>query len=207
VRWRRWNRAIHRDLGYLCFGLTIVYAVSGVVLNHIHEWNPNYAIRRTTEPLSGVDLSPGGGLADRVLAHLGLPGPVRSTFQPDPDTLQIFLADGPLTVDLARGTVTREVVAERPVLRPMNALHLNAPKRLWTWVADLYAVSLLVLAVTGILLVQGRHGLRGRGAWLTALGVALPLVFLVWIGSGGGTRSTAEATGDARLHSEPGSGR
>ena len=25
MNWRKWNNLIHRDLGYLCFGLTIVY--------------------------------------------------------------------------------------------------------------------------------------------------------------------------------------
>ena len=31
---RRWNNAIHRDLGYFFFGMTIIYSISGVVLNH-----------------------------------------------------------------------------------------------------------------------------------------------------------------------------
>jgi hypothetical protein len=44
MKWRKWNIIIHRDLGYLCFGLTILYVISGVAVNHIHEWNPTYKI-------------------------------------------------------------------------------------------------------------------------------------------------------------------
>jgi hypothetical protein len=54
-----WEYIIHRDLGYLCFGLTIIYVISGVAVNHIQDWNPNYVIERQTDTidLSGVDIS------------------------------------------------------------------------------------------------------------------------------------------------------
>jgi len=29
MKWRKWNNILHRDIGYLCVGLTVVY-VSGV---------------------------------------------------------------------------------------------------------------------------------------------------------------------------------
>ena len=31
---RRWNNLLHRDIGYLCVGMTLIYAISGIVLNH-----------------------------------------------------------------------------------------------------------------------------------------------------------------------------
>ncbi|HSG48621.1 MAG TPA: PepSY-associated TM helix domain-containing protein, partial [Longimicrobiales bacterium] len=67
---------------------------------------------------------------------------------------------------------------ERPGLRQANFLHLNEAKKLWTWMADLYAVGLLVLAVTGLFVLRGRNGITGRGAWLTAAGVVIPAAFL-----------------------------
>ena len=54
MKWRKFNIIIHRDLGYLCFGLTILYVISGVAVNHIHDWNPTYEIEKTLNP---VDLS------------------------------------------------------------------------------------------------------------------------------------------------------
>ena len=40
---RPWLRALHRDLGYLAVGLTLVYAVSGLAVNHLADWDPNFA--------------------------------------------------------------------------------------------------------------------------------------------------------------------
>ena len=74
-------------------------------------------------------------------------------------------------------TATVELVQHRVVLYAANALHLNSPKKLWTWVADLYAVSLGLLAITGLFVLKGKTGITGRGAWLTAIGVAVPGIF------------------------------
>ena len=38
------NRVSHRDIGYLIAGLTIIYALSGIALNHKNDWNPNYIL-------------------------------------------------------------------------------------------------------------------------------------------------------------------
>ena len=62
----------------------------------------------------------------------------------------------------------------------MNQMHLNTPKRIWTVVADVYAVALIVLAVTGMFVLKGRTGIKGRGAWLTSAGVLLPVAYWVY---------------------------
>ena len=66
------------------------------------------------------------------------------------------------------------------MLYAFNQLHLNTPKRLWTWVADIYAIGLIVLAVTGMFVLKGRTGITGRGAWLTGAGVLLPVIYWVY---------------------------
>jgi hypothetical protein len=43
---RRWNNALHRDLGYLAVGMTIIYSISGIVLNHFKSGDlvhPDYS--------------------------------------------------------------------------------------------------------------------------------------------------------------------
>ena len=47
VSWRRLLVVVHRDIGYLCAGLTVIYAVSGIAVNPIEGWNPNSDVRRT----------------------------------------------------------------------------------------------------------------------------------------------------------------
>ena len=46
MNWRKWNNILHRDIGYLCVGLTIIFAVSGIAVNHVENWNPNYKIEK-----------------------------------------------------------------------------------------------------------------------------------------------------------------
>lgn len=42
MNWRKWNRWLHRELGYLFFGMSIIYGLSGIALNHhvARHWNP-----------------------------------------------------------------------------------------------------------------------------------------------------------------------
>jgi len=181
INWRRVNRVLHRDTGYLAVGTTLVYVLSGILLNHIHGWNSNYRLERAAEtielPAVGVDA--GEEFVEEVLARIGETRGYRGTYRPDPGTLQIFLDERVLTVDLESGRVEGEVVRRRFLLWAVNALHLNRAGAFWTWFADLYAVSLGVLAVTGLFMLRGSQGLRGRGGWLTAAGVLLPLL-LAW---------------------------
>lgn len=39
--WRRWSIVLHRDVGYLATAMTLAYAISGIAVNHIADWNPN----------------------------------------------------------------------------------------------------------------------------------------------------------------------
>ena len=172
---------MHRDIGYLAAGLTVLYAVSGLAINHVADWNPNY--RKVQEwrqvgPLPG-DLSE-QELTRQLLGRLKVTEAPRSAYQPDADTLEVFMKDGKYAVDLPTGKVLFEAVRPRPVLYAFNRLHVNAPKRAWTYLADLYALGLLALGLTGLFILQGRNGISGRGAWLTLAGCAVPGAYWAW---------------------------
>ena len=64
-------------------------------------------------------------------------------------------------------------------LYEFNYLHLNHAKKWWTYFADLYALILLFLAISGLFVLKGKNGLAGRGKWLTAIGIILPVIFLI----------------------------
>ena len=182
MTWRRLNHILHRDIGYLSIGLTIVYAVSGLAVNHIADWNPNYRIEQSVRSVAPMEFPAPGDRAAvaAILESLDLPTDFRTTFRRDSANLRIFLDDGVVDLEPAAGRATVELVQHRVVLYAANALHLNSPKKLWTWVADLYAVSLGLLAITGLFVLKGKKGITGRGAWLTAIGVAVPVVFIWW---------------------------
>ena len=178
-KWRRWNNILHRDLGYFCVALTIIYAVSGIAVNHIHQWNPNHKFERvekTIEPIEAADRETAVALA---VTRLELPGPPQNSFRPDPSTLQLFYEGWSVEVDVVEGRAVIERPRPRFLLRDFNFLHLNHPKGLWTWVADAYAALLLLLAVTGMFVLKGKKGFSGRGKWWVLAGLLLPIAFLI----------------------------
>jgi len=179
MKWRRLNYILHRDIGYLCIGLTLIYAVSGIVVNHIsHSFNPSYTIEHsetTIEPVS-KETKPDMALVDSILQQLGEKGAFKNVALLAPGKLRIFVEGNTIDVNLSNGEVKQEKVARRPILFEVNFLHLNKAKGIWTWIADGYAVLLVVLTITGFLMI--RKNSRVRGLVLTGLGFVVPLVFL-----------------------------
>ena len=177
-------RWLHRELGFVAVGLTLVYAISGIAVNHAHHWDAN---RIHTTQSTSIE-PPGRGATEDVvpvvLERLQLSVPVKSTWRASPEVIQVFVENSKYSIQLDTGAVLRETVARRPFFYELNFMHLNTGKGPWTVIADGYAALLIVLAVTGIFLVKGRKGLAGRGGVLLAAGVVLPIVYL-WFVLGG----------------------
>lgn len=176
------NRILHRDFGYFFFGMTIIYAVSGIALNHRHEWNPNYIIRQEVVELSldsgrNIDKEYAEDLLGQITGHLKYKTHISS-----PGSMKIFVDGGSVTISLDSGEGRIETIRKRPVFYGFNFLHYNKPGKLWTWFSDIYCVGLLLLAVTGLFIIRGKNGIKGRGAWMTAIGIVIPLIlFLMYI--------------------------
>lgn len=186
LRWRSLLRASHRDLGYLVVGLTFVYAVSGLALNHIKDWDPSFTAVDATHELPAA-LRDGLPADDQALARAVLDAVGRSeapddVFRIDDANVDIVLKEATLHVDAKRGVIHEEGQRPRFLLRVANWLHANRGKRAWTYVADAYAALLLVLATSGMFMLAGRKGFLGRGAVLVAVGIAVPVVYVVWSG-------------------------
>lgn len=211
MNWRRLNNVLHRDLGYLAAGLTLVYAISGVAVNHRHHWNPSWKVDVETRSFEPVPVSDRETMTAALVRRLELPGPPKSSFRSAPHLVELFYEGWSVKADAAKGTATIERPRGRLALREMNFLHLNEPKGLWTWVADLYAGVLALLAVTGLFVLKGKNGLSGRGKWLTGIGVAIPLLaLLVLLWHPGDRGPRGEGEGEARgggSHRGAGAGR
>jgi len=178
MNWRHWNNALHRDIGFLCIGLTLVYAISGVAVNHISQWNPSYRVERIETNIGPVSGNPTDADTIRsILARLDETGKLDSSYRPDPYSLQLFVDGRSILIDLGTGHVVHDRAIPRPVLREMNFLHLNHPKKSWTWVADVYAAALGFLAISGMLMIRRKS--MHRGVVLTGIGFVIPLLFLV----------------------------
>jgi len=185
LAWRPLVRAWHRDLGYLLVGLTFVYALSGLAVNHVADWDPNFTSYRATYAVPPAPDADDASLTAHVLERLGLPGPPTETYRASAERFDITLPDRRLHVNPRTGEVIEQGQKPRLLLRAANWLHLNRGKKAWTIVADLYAVGLLVLACSGMLMLPGKNGMRGRGAVLVLLGAAVPILYVVLSGGPG----------------------
>jgi uncharacterized protein len=180
--WRAWLRAMHRDFGNAAVGLTLVYAMSGLAVNHIADWEPSFTSYQQAHELGGPIAGTDDEAAATVLAKLGETGAPRDVYRAAPDDLQLVFDKRTLHVNTATGRVLDEGQRPRFFLRAANWLHLNRGKRAWTYVADVYAAGLLFLALSGIFLNPGRKGLVGRGGILLVLGAAVPVAYVVLSG-------------------------
>ncbi len=180
IKWRKWNNVLHRDIGYAVVALTIVYAVSGIAVNHMADWNPNYHRQQEALELQPVLGETTQEMKQSVMQQLHLTDEPKSVFRPDPETIQLFYPGQTYTIDVPTGQGIMENVRTRPVLYEFNQLHLNSVKRGWTWFADLYAVALIFVAVTGMFVLKGKNGITGRGAWLTIMGALVPAGIWIW---------------------------
>ena len=178
---RRLIRVLHRDIGYVAVALTIIYSISGIAVNHVNDWNPNYIITKDTLKIPAyIDSSMTSEiLKDKLIGFHNISDSVKSYFRSNPASIDIFLDKKSISTNFRKQISVLETVESRTIFRESNFLHLNNPKKLWTWIADIFAVSLIVLAVTGLFMNKGKNGLKGRGKWLIAIGVIIPALFLI----------------------------
>jgi len=182
MKWRRTIRVIHRDTGYIVAVLTIIYAVSGIAVNHIDDWNPNYIVEKDTvtiTPLKDTLLTKDESVS-YVLSQMGILDSVKSSFRPAPEMVDIFFVGKTISANISRGEVEIETISDRHIFKESNFLHLNTPKKLWTWIADIFAAALIFLAITGVFMNKGKHGIKGRGKWFISVGILIPLIFLIF---------------------------
>lgn len=181
MKLRKLNRVLHRDLGYLFTGMIIIYAISGIALNHVKDFNPNYSITRIQKTVSlPADISnENKAAAIELLQQFEDADNYRKHYLPSENEIKIFLkTGGTLMVNLQTGDALYESLKKRPILHQVNFLHYN-PGHLWKWFSDLFAVALFLITITGLFILKGKNGITRRGAWLTALGIVVPLILFL----------------------------
>ena len=179
---RKWSRAVHRDLSFFFAGVIIIYAVSGICLNHKRDFNSNYSLKRYDIVLDGHFPMKAADTDRECLLSFVSQLPERESYTRHSATgetgVKIFFKGGSsLDIDLADGTAVYEKLRKRPLLGAFSRLHYN-PSRWWTWFSDIFAVSLVLITVTGIIMLKGPKGLWGRGGIELIAGIIIPLLFI-----------------------------
>lgn len=180
IKWRKWNNILHRDIGYTIVALVLIYSISGLAVNHVADWNPNYKIEKHVVKIEPITAQQNDAMIDEARTKLQLAEEPANSFRPDPETLQLFYDKKTYSIDLPTGNVLIEETRPRRVLYEMNQLHVNAPKKLWTFIADLFALALITMAITGLFMLKGPTGITGRGKWFVAAGVFVPVVYWIY---------------------------
>lgn len=182
MKWRKQTRWLHRKLGYIFFGMTIMYGISGIALNHhiARHWTPSTIEKN--EKVSGVNSIEKSKVTksyiDNILEITGEKNNYKSYYFPTDTTLMLYLKHGHINVNINSGEANIITVRNRRFFREVNFLHYNKPKQLWTYFSDLFAFSLIVIAVTGLLMAKGKRSIYNKNIILVIIGFTIPLIFL-----------------------------
>jgi len=184
VKIRKWSRIIHRDLSFFFAGIIFIYAISGIALNHKRDFNPNYSISRQEIKLNAIfPMAPNIDRpgVDLLLTQVNEQNAYAKHYYYAEQKMKVFLKGGSsLDVDMNTGTAVYEKLQKRPFLNAFNKLHLN-PSRWWTWFSDIFAVALLIITITGMIMLKGAKGFIGRGGIEFAIGLMIPILFLLFL--------------------------
>ena len=182
IKWRKYNRAIHRDLGYFFTGMVIIYALSGIALNHRKEWNPNYIItlsKSSFQPSIALQNNEKKAILELLQQH-NEDGNYKSHYKPSGNETKIFLHNSSsFLLNFETNELTIETIKKRPLFHQVNFLHYN-PGVWWKWFSDIFCTSLVVISVTGLFVLKGKNGITQRGAWLVAIGIIVPLLLFLY---------------------------
>ncbi len=177
---RRLNLATHRDLGYFFSSMILVYCISGIALNHVDDWNPDFILKKKTiqidrsytrDEIDDAKIQAFGKLVDETSYKV---------FDfPTNNQVKIYYNNSSLHVNLSTKEAIYEQVSKRPLFYQVNVIHRNSLKG-WKWASDIFAVLLIVINITGLFILKGRHGISGRGKWLIAAGT-IPFIVAIII--------------------------
>lgn len=171
----KWARIIHRDLGFLMVGVCLVYALSGILLNHMDGKDPAFKTEEKSVQLEA-------GLAKDELRvrwedKKDLPA-IRKVMTIDDDHLRVMLEGGIGVYNKKTGIADYEKHSKREFVYWINKLHYNKVKG-WSIMGDFFAASLIFFAVSGLVMVKGKKGIAGRGKWYLLIGLLIPIVYVL----------------------------
>lgn len=178
---RKWSRILHRDFGFFFIGTALIYGISGIALNHMSDWDPNYSVE-LKQFTSSIPLHASNQIKSNILQlldEIDNRDNYKKHYYPKPQQLKIFLKGGSsIVVDTYSGKGTAEYLKKRPLFYQSNYLHYN-PNRAWTWFSDAFALALILFALSSLFMTKGKNGILGRGGIYALLGILIPLLFLL----------------------------
>ncbi len=173
-------RNLHRDLGYFYVGLIISFALSGIMMNHREHWHPE----KYTVESKAISIAPPNEemisqvYAEKLVKELGIKDKMRR-HSVKKGTLRISLEKHDVEIDIASGKGEIIAFKKTPLISHTMKLH-KSTSDWWIYYSDIFALSLIVIALTGMFMIKyGKHTFAARGWKLAIAGLIFPLIFLL----------------------------
>lgn len=174
-------RNLHATLGFFYLGLIVSFALSGIIMNHREHWHPEkytistrsfsvpYPVDKSVVTDEFVDkLLKQQGIDDRVKRHN-----VRK------DELRVLCANYDIDLNLKTGKGEITQFERTPFVSQIINLH-KSNKSFWIWYSDIFGISLIIIAVTGVLMLPPKASRSRKRAWVLIIsGTVIPILFLL----------------------------
>ncbi|WP_367211306.1 PepSY-associated TM helix domain-containing protein [Sphingobacterium sp. R2] len=82
-------------------------------------------------------------------------------------------------MNTTNGQVDYLGIKRRPFLFQLSFLHYN-PGTYWRYFSDTFAISIIIVIITGLIMNKGDRGFFGIRGIEFALGIIIPLLFLIF---------------------------
>lgn len=192
--WLRHIQQWHWISSGLCLIGMLVFAVTGITLNHAAqiEGTPKVIERQASLPAPLLESLQGG----TEEGEAPLPAPLRDWLSQEFDVWiddrnaewseeEIYVSlprpggDGWLAVDRETGEVVHETT-DRGWIAYLNDLHKGRnTSTAWSWFIDIFAGACVIFSVTGLLLLQLYAGNRPSTWPVVGLGLVIPLILAI----------------------------
>ena len=182
-----WGLLLHIYISMAGFTLVLLFAVTGLTLNHEDfGWSQPITSRSTiTLPAEILAHPDQASLGQHLRAALGVRSPV-TDYREDADQIQVTMAaPGHRTVvTVNRTDRTAEVESvTRGLLGKLDDLHKGFDSgRAWYWTIDVTAVLLTLSALTGMVTLVSLRARRRSGFIVAGLGIlSIVTLYLIWV--------------------------
>ena len=138
----------------------LVFAVSGIAVNHKDDWNPNYQVKEQVIQLPVIQWQQDNDeiLAKQILSFIDHEVQIKATYWAAPNKFKIFLKnDGSINVNFEIDELVYERIVARPFFQSINRLHLNETHTAWVIFSDLFSGLFIFLAMSALFMVKGKN--------------------------------------------------
>lgn len=172
-------RNLHRDLGYFYVGLIISFAFSGILMNHREMWHPEkYTVSETTfqtKPIAENTITEDYAIS--LLKTNGFEDKIRR-FKVKDNQLKVSFEKHDIELNIKTGNGTITAFHKTPIISQSMKLH-KSTSNYWIYYSDIFGLSLITIAITGMLIVRaGKFSYKARGWKLTLAGLVIPIIVL-----------------------------